>query len=144
MIDHEHTDDIVCPYCGDAHEPDGDDYSETAYQTECSECEREFTVSCSMIYSFSTAPYGPEEKARDAEYRTRIAEMRAPALKQHAEDDAFAASFTPGMRVRVKDSHRRCAGWTGIVLNEERAPCCVRVEANGVRNSFPARHLEKL
>lgn len=53
-IDHEATDEMICPYCGDSTEREGDpnDYSG---EHECGECGKIFTCEVDISVSFSTS-----------------------------------------------------------------------------------------
>lgn len=50
----QNPDQIVCPYCGDKHDPEGRDYE--CEEFECYGCERAFDVEVSFGYGFSTTP----------------------------------------------------------------------------------------
>ena len=62
-IEHEYTDEIVCPYCGyefnDSYEY-GDDDTVDIGLVECQECEKEFYTTRNFIITYSTikAKYG--------------------------------------------------------------------------------------
>ena len=64
-IDHEWTEDIVCPYCGDVDRDswEWNDGAEGDGESECGECGRAFTVSRSVQVHYSTHPK-PEAPAK--------------------------------------------------------------------------------
>lgn len=53
LIDHESTDEIVCPYCGNV---DGDswEYSRNEGELECHECNKKFSYSRHTEVTYST------------------------------------------------------------------------------------------
>ena len=54
-IDHDYTDDVVCPYCGNSHDSTefrADNVQETSY--DCDECGKEFIVTMNIEVTFST------------------------------------------------------------------------------------------
>lgn len=53
-IDHEHTDQVVCPYCGDATEIEGDPYDASGENT-CYACGKIFTCEVNISVTYSTA-----------------------------------------------------------------------------------------
>ena len=58
-IDHDSTDNMVCPYCGCAWEVESEDYDsyiETETVEECEECGMRFIASASCYVYFSTEP----------------------------------------------------------------------------------------
>jgi len=64
-----HDDLVRCPACGRTFDPRGDDYevySEGENDVTCPSCEREFTITTEVSYSF-TSPARLEEKAAEDE-----------------------------------------------------------------------------
>ena len=58
-INHEYTDEVVCPHCGYEHtdswdRPDSD-------EDECGECGKPFQYSRSTTVKYSTAPIDPKD-----------------------------------------------------------------------------------
>lgn len=110
-IDHEHTDHIVCPYCGckqtDLFDIDGA-YEEDETRIDCQKCDQEFSSVCSIIYSFTTYTVDLE-----AEERQRV-EDKARRDKQLAERLVECQKFTPGTRVRIKADFLHMRYLTGL------------------------------
>lgn len=122
-IDHEYTDDPVCPFCGtaqrDVWEIEGI-YTEEETRIECEECGQAYASFCSVSYSFTTHKVDLEaeraERQREVEEHLRWKEERKNAC----------ARFIPGTQVRVlKPKH--LAGRIGVVANRELSTS-VRVE----------------
>jgi transcription elongation factor Elf1 len=123
-IDHEHTDEPVCPYCGHEHS-DGDEYHERDDTTRitCTECGQEFESERYVLARYSTSKIDHE----------------AEALAKRRKDEETAAryaacqKFPPGTPVRIKERARGAAsarGASGVVANRElsRRNPVVRVE----------------
>jgi hypothetical protein len=54
-IDHEYTDNIVCPWCGYSFEDDEYDYSDQdSHDIDCYECDKPFSVCASIEVTYST------------------------------------------------------------------------------------------
>lgn len=78
-------DEVICPWCGEAIEGDcetGEFYEEGTHVMECPECGKEFTLSTSVSYSYSTERELPDYILRDREL-TRQA--REKALKEREQ-----------------------------------------------------------
>ena len=65
-IDHEHTDLIVCPYCGhenqDSWEIDFGPEMDAEMFLTCVSCENEFRVSCEVVVMYSTEKIKGDEQ----------------------------------------------------------------------------------
>ena len=119
-IDHEYTDNVVCPYCGHEQEPhefeNGDVFTEDEVRLECPDCEKEFASCCNISYSFST-----HEVDVEAEKHARAEQLRE-AQERRDKHRAAAAAWLPGTRVRVRaDTHYIdfIRGREGVVPNKE-------------------------
>lgn len=119
-IDHEFTDEIVCPYCGAKNEPyaveDSAVFTEERTRLECNDCEKEFVSYCHTTYSFTTYTVDKAAEAHKKAEWWRQHQERTKARK------AEAAKWLPGTIVRVKDdapyaSH--ICGREGVVPNKE-------------------------
>jgi len=118
-IDHEFTDDIVCPYCGHAQSDIfelTDAFSEEGTRVHCDECEKEFASFCHVTYSFTTYRVDLEaEKREKGERREQEKERREARATE-------AAKWPPGTRVRVREDSRyadHLRGREGTVPNKE-------------------------
>lgn len=132
-FDHEGTDSPVCPHCG--HEiSDGAEAHDGNESTriECDECGEEFDSFAEVSVTYSTFKIDPEAEARRL---ARQEEDRQRFLQERAAARAACQKFTPGMRIRVKDSAeaRHLRGREGVVENRElpRNASCVRVTLSG-------------
>lgn len=47
---------VVCPYCGEEYQPEGEDYSEDNREEECCECGKNYWVSQSFSVTHVTEP----------------------------------------------------------------------------------------
>ena len=119
-IDHEHTDEIVCPYCGaetEAHEfEDGKVYTEEESRLDCGSCEKTFASYCHVSYSFTTYAVDKEAEAREEAACRRRDRERDDARR------AVAAEWLPGTAVRVREDSRYAGhirGREGTVPNKE-------------------------
>ena len=97
-VDHDYTDEIVCPYCGHEH-GDSWEYGDSGRMT-CGECNREFDMERNVSVSYVTSRID-----RDAESRAAAEKLRRMAAIRAACD-----TFTPGMRVRIVCEKSR-TGW---------------------------------
>ena len=64
LLNHQFNYNIVCPYCGYEHDPSEYPnfyYTQDETETECEQCEKEFTFSGTITWEFST------EKIEDSE-----------------------------------------------------------------------------
>ncbi len=120
MIDHEYTNNMVCPYCGheqtDIYEYKGAYEDDNPIRVDCQECEKEFESSCYVSYSFTTSTVDKEAEAREKAKREAERERRL------AERYAACVLFTPGTVIRVKDTDHYAKwmrGRTGVVANKE-------------------------
>lgn len=56
--DEFYDDDIICPFCGEKHECDGEDgafYSEGDHKFSCADCDNVFNVNTYISYSYTTS-----------------------------------------------------------------------------------------
>lgn len=57
--DLEFTDDIICPFCGEKHESDGESiafYAEGCHDFDCGNCHQTFVVETTVSISYTTKP----------------------------------------------------------------------------------------
>lgn len=57
-VDTEYTSNVICPYCGEEHEPDGEDssfYTEDLHQFDCYNCSNSFNLETSISISYTTS-----------------------------------------------------------------------------------------
>lgn len=113
-LDHEHTDEPVCPWCGyrmrDFWEISGI-HDEDNTRVECPECEQPYDSSCCITYSFTTKRVDLEFEARNE------AEAKAVREQRRLKRLAACEPFVPGMRVRVLRTNYK--GRLGTVENKE-------------------------
>ncbi len=146
-IDHEFTDNIVCPFCGHSWEWDlegGDEFEE-----ECGKCRKELRVTLDHSVSFTTSKF--DRAAEEAERQKRNDEHRVRV----DADKLACAKFPPGTRVQVtqKKYTSQYRGRLGTVANKELSTFVyVDLDARLVdgrrlrahRQSFPPEELEAI
>ena len=118
-IDHEYTNGVICPYCGEEQDDlwdiDGA-YTEDETRMDCQDCGKEFASYCHVSHSFTT--YEVDKEAEEREKAKRYAAAEERRLKKFNE----ASEWLPGTRVRVNDDRLGAPhnGRTGVISNKER------------------------
>lgn len=65
-IDHEYTEEIVCPYCGEVHE-DSWDFADSDSDFECWSCLKRFSFTRHTIVAYSSWKNEPQKGHRAGE-----------------------------------------------------------------------------
>lgn len=82
----DYEDDVICPWCGEALEPDceyREFYEDGTHVMQCFSCEKEFTLSTSVSYSYSTKRQLPVYVLRERELTLKA---REKAMNRRAGD----------------------------------------------------------
>ena len=82
--------DVICPWCGEAIEGDcdtGEFYEDGTHVFDCPYCDKEFTLSTSVSYTYSTNRELPDYVLREREYRRQEREKFARFVAKGAEHE---------------------------------------------------------